>query len=106
MPPQLDAMKNSILDYVRIVTDGRLLFIDFSKSSEKLTMLSGITDYVKPLVDKLNDMSQNYDFLGIQKDVNDLGKTIIAYTEIFTGNSKGEGGINISPIGRKKFNMF
>lgn len=44
MPPQLDAMKNSILDYVRIVTDQRLLFIDFSKSAEKLTMLSGITD--------------------------------------------------------------
>lgn len=106
MPPQLDAMKNSILDYVRIVTDKRLLFIDFSKSSEKLTMLSGITDQVKPLIDKLNDMSQNYNFLGIQKDVNDLGKTIIAYTEIFTGNSKGEGGINISSIGRKKFNMF
>lgn len=106
MPPQLDAMKNSILDYVRIVTDKRLLFIDFSKSSEKLTMILGTTDYVKPLIDKLNDMSQNYDFLGIQKNVNDLGKTIIAYTEIFTGNSKGEGGINISSIGQRKFKMF
>jgi hypothetical protein len=51
-------------------------------------------------------MSQNYDFLGIQKSVNDLGKTIIAYTEIFTGNSKGEGGMNISSIGQRKFKMF
>jgi hypothetical protein len=60
MPPQLDAMKNSILDYVRIVTDDRLLFIDFSKSSEKLTMALGTSDYVKPLIDKLKEMSLGF----------------------------------------------
>jgi hypothetical protein len=79
-------MKNSILDYVTIVTDKRLLFIDFSKSTEKLKILQDTSSQVKLVTDKLNEISQSYDFINMKNNIEGLSEVITKYTQIFTGD--------------------
>jgi len=63
-------------------------------------------DPLNELVSNIKQISGEENTKGVKEGINNLGSIVKGYCEIFTGDDKGKGGVNITPTGEKKFAAF
>lgn len=88
------------------VKDAIINVKQMEQAVEKMSMLTKTMVPLKNLMDSIKELAEADNLKTTQSGINSLKEVVKAYTEIFTGNEKGEGGVNITPTGEKKFQRF
>ena len=72
----------------------------------RMETLGGTIEPLRALIDSIKAVSGEENTKGVDEGIKNLGSIVKAYCEIFTGDEKGNGGINISSTGERKFQRF
>jgi hypothetical protein len=89
-----------IVDKAEIDMDG------LRKAVDKMNELASTINPLKSLVDSISVLGKSEEATVALKGIDVLKNIVVGYTQIFTGDDKGNGGVNISATGEKKFARF
>ena len=89
-----------IVDKAEIDMDG------MKRAVEKMDELASTINPLKSLVDSISALGKSEEAAVAIKGIDVLKNIVVGYTQIFTGDDKGKGGVNISATGEKKFARF
>jgi hypothetical protein len=94
------------IPWYTIVDKAEISMDNLRSAMDKMEKLTSTMDPLGNLVNGIKNLAEGDGMSIVTKGVSDLKKLVISYTQIFTGDDKGKGGVNITPVGEKKFARF
>ena len=88
------------------VKDAIINVKQMKQAVEKMQLLTQTMEPLKSLIDGIKELSTEDNVKEAKTGIKTLKEIVEEYCKIFTGDEKGNGGVNISATGEKKFERF
>jgi hypothetical protein len=94
------------IPWYEIVDEAEINIGNLKSAMNKMNELTASMGPMGSLVDGIKNLADGEGLKTAMTGVEALKQVVLAYTQIFTGDENGKGGINITPTGEKKFRRF
>jgi hypothetical protein len=94
------------IPWYQIVDKAEIDMGGLKRALNKMDELASTINPLKSLVDSISALGKSEEATVALKGIDVLKNIVVGYTQIFTGDDKGNGGVNISATGEKKFARF